>query len=532
LELATGTLDLSQYLQGWQPTSERSTFWVTTNPYAESFQHLSYLVRYPYGCIEQTTSSTRPLLYVSELVDSVDPTLTANAKLEDMVMSGVNRVLSMQTPSGGFSYWPGATEPVEWGSAYATHMLLDAQKRKYAVPQDRIDSALTWMNQRVTQRENRSGSDPYYNDGSEPYMHYVLAMSGKGHKARVQKLIDQLGGQKFYSASQRAEQEFMLKAALYMAGDRRYEKDLRNPDISPVAEERWNGWSFYSDRRRRGFMLSTFQDLFGDDPAGEPLAQRVAEALKQQTSAYYTTQELVWGITGLGKRVAGAASKFSPPVLMADGKEMAVREGGKTRASDRTWALVRASERKGLSLKVAEKGEGRLYLVLASEGVRTGGQFRTGGEGLTLSRRYRKLEGDGVNLQGGESVKLADLLYVEVELKNTTRERIQNIALVDRLPAGWEIENARLGRGGQVEWAPSEEQWSADYVNIRDDRVEVFGSLEAGETKKVVYAVRAVTAGRFTLPPVEAEAMYDPRVWARQPGGTVEVSGPWEDFLL
>jgi hypothetical protein len=530
IELAAGTVDLSQYLQGWLPTSERSTFWVTTNPYAESFQHLSYLVRYPYGCIEQTTSSTRPLLYVSELVDSVDPTLTANAKLEDMVMSGVNRVLSMQTPSGGFGYWPGSAEPVEWGTAYATHLLLDAQKRKYAVPQDRIDDALSWMNQQVTRRENRSGSDSY-NDGAESYMHYVLAMGGKGHKARAQKLVDQLGSQKFYSASQRAEQEYMLKAALYLAGDRRYEKDLRNPDVSAVLDERWNGWSFYSDRRRRGFMLSTFQDLFGEDAAGEPLAQRVAEALKQERSSYYTTQELVWGITGLGKRVAGAASKFAPPVLTADGKEVAVQQGGKARASDKTWALVRASERKGLSLKVPDKGEGKLYLVLASEGVRADGQFRTGGEGLTLTRRYRDLGGEVLDVQGG-SVKLADLVYVEVELKNTSGERIQNIALVDRLPAGWEIENARLGRGGQVEWASADEQWSADYVNIRDDRVEVFGSLDAGESKTVVYAVRAVTSGKFTLPPVEAEAMYDPRIWAREAGGTVEVSGPWEDFLL
>lgn len=530
LELAAGTLDLSQYLQGWLPTSERSTFWVTTNPYAESFQHLSYLVQYPHGCIEQTTSSTRPLLYVSELIDSVDPTLTANAKIEDMVMSGVNRVLSMQTPAGGFGYWPGATEPVEWGTAYATHMLLDAQKLKYAVPQDRIDDALEWMNQQVTRREGRSGSGSY-NDGSEAYMHYVLAMAGKGHKARVQKLLDQVGGQKFYSNGQRAEQEFMLKAALYLAGDRRYEKDLRNPDVSAVVEERWNGWSFYSDRRRRGFMLSTFQDLFGDDPAGEPLAQRVAEALKQERSSYYTTQELVWGITGLGKRVSGAASKFAPPVLTADGKEVATKDGVKQRASDRTWALVRASERKGLSLKVPEKGEGKLYLVLASEGVRADGQYRTGGEGLSLTRRYRDLEGSELDVNGG-SVKLADLVYVEVRIKNTSGERIQNIALVDRLPAGWEIENARLGRGGTVEWASAEEQWSADYVNIRDDRVEVFGSLEAGESKTVVYAVRAVTSGKFTLPPVEAEAMYDPRIWARDAGGTVEVSGPWADFLL
>ncbi|HYO54987.1 MG2 domain-containing protein [Archangium sp.] len=530
IELANGTVDLSQYLQGWLPTSERSTFWVTTNPYAESFQHLSYLVQYPHGCIEQTTSSTRPLLYVSELIDSVDPTLTANAKVEDMVLSGVNRVLSMQTPSGGFGYWPGATEPVEWGSAYATHMLLDAQKRKYAVPQDRIDNALEWMNQQVARRESRSGSDRY-NDGAEAYMHYVLAMAGKGHKARVQKLIDQLGGQKFYSNSQRAEQEYVLKSALYLAGDRRYEKDLRDPDVSVVADERWNSWSFYSDRRRRGFMLSTFQDLFGDDAAGEPLAQRVAEALKQERSSDYTTQELVWGITGLGKRVAGAASKFAPPVLTADGKEVATQQGTRQRASDRTWALVRASERKGLTLKVPEKGEGRLYLVLASEGVRVDGQYRTGGEGLSLTRQYRNLEGDVLDVRGG-TVNLADLVYVEVKLKNTSRERIQNIALVDRLPAGWEIENARLGRGGSVAWASSEEQWSADYVNIRDDRVEVFGGLDAGETKTVVYAVRAVTSGKFTLPPVEAEAMYDPRIWAREAGGTVEVSGPWADFLL
>jgi hypothetical protein len=220
-------------------------------------------------------------------------------------------------------------------------------------------------------------------------------------------------------------------------------------------------------------------------------------------------------------------------VLTADGKEVALQQqqGNKQRGSDKTWALVRASERKGLNLKVADKGEGKLYLVLASDGVRADGKYRTGGEGLTLSRQYRNLAGDVLDVQGG-SVNLAELVYVEVEVKNTSGERIQNIALVDRLPAGWEIENARLGRGGSVEWASSEEQWSADYVNIRDDRVEVFGSLDAGESKKVVYAVRAVTSGKFTLPPVEAEAMYDPRIWAREAGGTVEVSGPWADFLL
>lgn len=528
IELAEGTLDLAPYLKGWVPTSERSTFWVTTNPYAESFQHLGHLLRYPYGCIEQTTSSTRPLLFVSGLIDSVDPTLVASGKLEDMVMSGVRRVLSMQTAEGGFGYWPGATEPVAWGTAYATHLLLDARKLKYPVPEDRVEEALGWMSQ-VLDKGHASMRWEYHRD-AQAYMHYVLALAGKGHKARAQKLLEELPGRRELSKGELAEQQYLVKAALWLAGDRRYEKELRSPDLSPVVDERRNGWAFYSDRRRRGMMLSTFQDLFGNDAAGEPLAQLVASALHEPRSGWYTTQELVWGITGLGKRVAGAASSFTEPVLSVEGKAVATKDL-KGRSSDHAWALARASERKGVALKVDKKGEGKLYLLLASEGVREGAQHRYGGQGLRVKRRFRKLDGTELDVRS-TALPLAELVYVEVEVTNSTAERMQNVALVDRLPAGWEIENARLGRGGAVGWVDPEQVWSPDYVNIRDDRMEVFGALEAGQTKKVVYAVRAVTAGRFTLPPVEAEAMYDPRQWAREAGGSVQVEGGWKDNLL
>ncbi|QSQ16790.1 alpha-2-macroglobulin family protein [Myxococcus landrumensis] len=533
IELAQGVTDVSKHLQGWTPTTERSTLWVTTNPYAQSLQHLSYLARYPYGCVEQTTSSTRPLLFVSELVDNIDPTLTKGGALADMVTSGINRVLSMQTPSGGFGYWPGSTDPVEWGTAYATHMLMDAQKQKYVVPQDRLNDALKWMGDTLTTYEGRELRAGGYSESPEAYMHYVLALSGKGRKARVQKLVEALAtkAQGKALARQEREEEYMLKAALYLAGDRRYEKDLRNPDLSPVTDERDNSWSFYSDRRRRGFMLSTFQDLFGNDAAGEPLAAMVAESLQSHPSPWYTTQELVWGITGLGKRLKGSSSEFTPPVLAVDGKAVAAQQNKESRASDRTWALARASERKQLQLDVKAKDEGKLFLVLSSEGVRSEGQVRMGGQGLVLTRKYRKQDGTELNLNASP-VALAELIYVEVELKNNTGERVQNLALVDRLPAGWEIENARLGRGGSVDWVSADALWVPDYVNIRDDRMEVFGALNAKESKKVVYAVRAVTAGSFTLPTVEVEAMYDPRIWAREAGGTVRVSSPWKDSLL
>ena len=73
IPLPTGDVDLKPYLKGWMPTTESSTFWVTSNPYGEALDHLKYLIRYPYGCIEQTTSATRPLLFLGGLVRNVDP---------------------------------------------------------------------------------------------------------------------------------------------------------------------------------------------------------------------------------------------------------------------------------------------------------------------------------------------------------------------------------------------------------------------------------------------------------------------------
>ncbi len=528
IEVDGGTLDLRPQLQGWVPTSERSVFWLTANPYGESFDHLKFLIHYPYGCVEQTTSSTRPLLFAANLIDSVDPSFTVGGKLEEMVVAGIQRLLSMQTPSGGLAYWPGGTEPYAWGTAYATHSLLDAQKLGYPVPQDRLDQITKWIEGEVDRMERgeRRNSWEEWHRSSEAYLHYVLALAGKGHKARIQRLVEERPAKRDGEA---LEREYMLKAALWLAGDRRYEADLRNTDVSAVSEERRNSWSFYSDRRRRGFMLSTFQDLFGSDPFGEPLAQRVAEGLRAPSS-HYTTQELVWGVTGLGKRVGNLARDFKPGRLLAGGKALEPRPA-RGRAGDRTWALARASEYKTLQLQVDAPASGKLYLILSSEGVREKPEVRFGGSGLALSRTYRTIDGGSADPRSRDT-SLAGLLLVEITVRNTSGERIQNVALVDRIPAGFEIENPRLGRGTVASWIEPESLWKPDFLDVRDDRLVVFGALEPRESRKVVYAVRAVTAGTFTLPPVEAEAMYDPRIWAREQGGTVKVASPWKDSAL
>src|SRR5439155_16925795 len=112
---------------------------------------------------------------------------------------------------------------------------------------------------------------------------------------------------------------------------------------------------------------------------------------------------------------------------------------------------------------------------------------------------------DGTELDPADgSLKLGDVVFVEVEVENKTGAAIQNIALVDRLPAGFEIENPRLGRGTRPDWVKDEDLWADDFMNMRDDHLEAFGHLQPRESKRIVYTVRVVTSGKFTIPPVEA----------------------------
>ena len=400
LELTSGMTDLSPYLKGWLPTSERTTFWVTGNPYGEAFDHLKYLVTYPHGCIEQTTSSTRPLLVVSNLLHNVDPALVARENIEKLVMHGVERVLSMQTPAGGFAYWPGSSEPVHWGTAYATHMLLDAQKLKYPVPRASLDEAVGWIEQELTHTIERTeaGSVDSRNK-AEPYLQFVLAMAGKGRKARIQRIIDAIGPTTTGAPGneERAEELYLLKAALYLSGDRRYERDLKQPDAAPLKADRKNSWSFYSDLRRRGLMLSVSIDLFGRQAGAEPLVALVARSLMGHQSGYYTTQELVWSITGLGRWVEAGAKQFKTPVMMVNGKKREPQAvSASARVSDRTWSLARASEYPSLTL--TREGQEKVFLILASEGVRADGKYAIGGNGLKIERTFKRVDLDSVQV--------------------------------------------------------------------------------------------------------------------------------------
>lgn len=465
---------------------------------------------------------TRPLLYVSNLVNQIDPDLSAQSPVEKKAQAGIDRLISMQTPSGGFGIWPGDTEPVMWGTAYVVHLLLDAKEQGYNVPEAALADAVRWLDANA---ESEPGG-PKFRDTHPGYVQYVLARAGKPHAASAARLLEAQGP----SSDLRAEEgRMLLYAALQASGDRRYQAELKKLPTSPVEDRRYNDWSYFSDLRRRGLTLTVYEELFGSDKTAGPLADLVASNLSGRETHHFTTQELMWGISGLARYVGPASEKVPTPRLLWGGKAVPLskeRSDNKTNFSWMTWGASGASD---LSLEVPGSGDVRLALIATTEGVWAGPALPAGGEGLAVNRTWRS--DDGAVLDA-DQVALGQMVYVALELKNTTSRRLENIALVDRIPAGWEIENPRLGRGALPDWVNADSVWSLDYLDLKDDRLNAFGALEPNQTVTVVYAVRAVTGGTFTAPEARAEAMYDPTLWARTGGEQVVITAPWEEELL
>lgn len=116
--------------------AESSEFSLTLSPFpAVRFaESLRYLIGYPYGCVEQTTSRVFPLLYFSELVETVEPSLLSQAgSVEHFIQSGITKLEGMLMPNRQFSYWPGGTYANPWSSLYAAHFLVEARKAGYPV---------------------------------------------------------------------------------------------------------------------------------------------------------------------------------------------------------------------------------------------------------------------------------------------------------------------------------------------------------------------------------------------------------------
>jgi uncharacterized protein YfaS (alpha-2-macroglobulin family) len=158
-----------------------------------------------------------------------------------------------------------------------------------------------------------------------------------------------------------------------------------------------------------------------------------------------------------------------------------------------------------------------LHLNLVRKGIPPVSDISASEKGLSMNIEYVNTDLKPVDCRN--LVQGTDFLMV-AKVTNSTFDRVENIALTQMVPSGWEIRNTRLF---EADYGIRESAY--DYRDIRDDRVNTYFSLNRGETRTFILILNASYKGEFFQPSIWCEAMYAENCYSRIPGSKVIVTG-------
>lgn len=179
--------------------------------------------------------------------------------------------------------------------------------------------------------------------------------------------------------------------------------------------------------------------------------------------------------------------------------------------------VILTKEISGKDVSIKTSGTGTLYYFWETEGLTKDGSYKNEDNFLKIRKSFYNRFGQPVT---GNNFKQNDLVVIKLSLENTEHSFVENIVITDILPAGFEIENPRVGSVPDLNWIKDNSM--ADYMDIRDDRINLFTSVDY-QPRNFYYVVRAVSTGKFIMGPVGADAMYNGEYHSYNGAGVVNV---------
>lgn len=472
-----------------------ATIEFSTLPPMDFSKRLQYLIKYPHGCVEQTTSGVFPQLF---LTDIFDLKYEKKQKIQSNIESGIKRLGNFQRPDGGLSYWIGENTANDWGTSYAGHFMIEAEKKGFVLP---LSFKSNWLRyQKQAARDWRPSYRHYHSDLAQAYRLYTIALTGHPDLASMNRLRE------FKEISNEAK--WRLAAAYALAGQKEASEALSNTANVNFKPVKYNYYTYGSVYRNRAMALETM--IITENPLARELSKSIAKDLS--SDRWMSTQTTAYSLLAMAKLVKANGGKNMKFSYVINGRTESINT--KSSIAQRELSIVDGKNM--LSLENAENN--LVYVRILNSGKLPLGKELTEQRGLGVSVIFQDLKGNRIDvskLQQGQDI------VARIGVSNKDNRRLNDIALTQIFPSGWEIVNTRFTDFGDTTTS------TARYTDIRDDRVNFYFDLErngnSNDTKIFTVMLNAAYLGRYYLPGTQAEAMYDNDFFVRNKGQWVEV---------
>ncbi|EAL5944409.1 alpha-2-macroglobulin, partial [Campylobacter coli] len=446
-----------------------ATLKLSPTPILDMDKRIKYLLNYPYGCIEQTTSAVLPQLFLDKFSTEFD-----KQKAINNINAAIERYANFQTADGGFAYWQGGDESNAWGSNYAGMFLILAKQNGYFVPDSMYERWLKYEQNFV----QKSIYHDYMMDIKANSL-YLLAMAKKPNISEMNLLYDSLN-------TLSTEAKWQLAAAYKLAGVEDTAKQIASK-ISIEPDSKYSSYTYGSLIRDEAIIANAYKQIYGTN--NEELLQKISYTLLSKDylstqSTGYALYALAMGanLENMNENFMDATLKIGDQVHTIDQNQMQIFSFNNEKA------IINANK--------------DIFVSFGVEGVKAGENSAFSNK-ISLDRAFYDEKGNKIS---PSEIGSGQTFYMRISASlNEGANYVSNIALTQILPSGWEVSNTLLDDN-----TPSFiKNSSYDFIDVRDDKIMWFFSLNKNRTHHFYIKLNAITPGSYTLSGAYVEAMYD-----------------------
>jgi len=523
---------------------------------------VEFLVTYPYECVEQTASRIMPIFALGPVLDDFPiATVVDKGKRQQLGAAGIEKIMRNQAPDGGFGYWNGR-ESWPYVTTWATLALLEGKKHGFDVDEDQLTRATQYL-ENFVRNGYRTRWGTYYDWTTRAFALWLLSREGKGaelfdivwaKRADVPLYAKAMLMGAAHRYGKTAERDQMLELMRDAAID-----DARTVHfVESKTEADAEGLSvlMHSSVQTDAIVLMNLLDVAPDDPLAPKVMAGIMSGRDPRAGGRWdTTHANAWALMAASEyyqTVESVTPDFKASVwLDADfaGEHAFTGRSMAKRNQRIPMAALRAKDY--ATVTVAKKGAGKLYYRLGLRYAPADLTMDAMDRGFQVSRTYEVIpeanedeaetaarltrDDDGTwRVKAGTNVK--------VTLTVVNQNRANFVVVDDAMPAGFEGQNPRFltsvaaqssgGRDYGNSWDDVAEGsyhrwwfpwWSWSHTQMKDDRMLLFADRLPSGVYTYSYTARATSIGEFILPPVHAEAMYEPERFGHSASGRVVV---------
>jgi uncharacterized protein YfaS (alpha-2-macroglobulin family) len=471
------------------------------SPLIEAGGSIDFLLSYPHGCVEQTTSALIPWLAIGPLKPVVPAfAKIPDAKVQDAIQGGADRLLSMQLPDGSFSYWPGNTETVSWTTSYAGMALIMAAENGANVPPSAIDSLKNHLIQSLRGIAEETSATALE-------MHartlFVLSLSGSAQPAYINLLRDRPAdltpNARALLATAMCTGELENDANQAAARDLLYSKvpfKLKNDE--------WMPWT-----PDQAYQMIAWTAA---DPTGTAATRALDRMLNDRSP--YGHWRTTW-VNGWSLLAMATYADSQDPTDESLAINLETRDGVETINLSSEQPTATRSFRLSPDLKLDLTSNLAAYVRLkVAAKPKLAPMQPVATNGLSVDRIYERMNPDGTS-EFLNQPKVGDLIRVSLRV-TLPKDDTRYLVIEDALPSIFETVNSDFkSQASAAGVHTSENDWNISHSELRTDRAVFYlDQVWRKGTYTVTYLARCTVPGSATAPPAKVESMYDPENFA------------------